>query len=228
MGNVGYAYRQIALKRLTDRESRFVLFYVSHLNATEAAKLAGYSKTSAKALGARLLSKSHIAKAIGVIQRQDAERLQIDSDDVLRQLAYALSVGTDDYCDAKGNPLPMSKWSERAKSALEITHVERTDPKTRKKYWEKQIRKPSKIPALEQAMKHKGLFDPTKFEHKHTLGIEGFRFDDLIAQAPSKLIEANMKQKMLEMENKALGHKVIESTAVKVPVPVPDLFKEFE
>ena len=50
--------------RLMARQSRFVEEYLIDLNATAAAKRAGYSEKTAYALGARLLKHPDVAKAI--------------------------------------------------------------------------------------------------------------------------------------------------------------------
>lgn len=57
---------------LNQKEKRFVELYVGQCNgnATEAAKLAGYSKVSAHVLGHRLLKKVKIRKAIDAFNKK--------------------------------------------------------------------------------------------------------------------------------------------------------------
>lgn len=51
-------------KKLTERQKRFVDFYVKTGNASEAARLAGYSKKNADVDGAKLLVNSSISREI--------------------------------------------------------------------------------------------------------------------------------------------------------------------
>lgn len=51
---------------LTNKQQAFVEFYLQCWNASEAARLAGYSKDSARTLGSRLLANVDIAEAIRV------------------------------------------------------------------------------------------------------------------------------------------------------------------
>jgi phage terminase small subunit len=57
MGNVGLAYRKQALKRLTDKESKFVLQYVLDMNATQAAIRAGYNSDHAQAVAQMIVNQ---------------------------------------------------------------------------------------------------------------------------------------------------------------------------
>lgn len=65
---------------LTARQAVFVAEYLVCLNASEAARRAGYSAKSAMWIGAQLLVKTHIAAAIEEQQRDRLERLKIDAD----------------------------------------------------------------------------------------------------------------------------------------------------
>ena len=51
-------------KKLTERQKRFVDFYIKTGNASEAARLAGYSKKNADVDGAKLLVNSSISREI--------------------------------------------------------------------------------------------------------------------------------------------------------------------
>lgn len=79
---------------LTDRQQRFVLEYLLDLNATQAAKRAGYSARRARQEGSRLLGRPDVQAAILDAKRARAERAELDADWVLKNLvAEALDRG---------------------------------------------------------------------------------------------------------------------------------------
>ncbi len=77
------------MKALTERERRFVEAYMGAAagNATEAAKLAGYSVKSARRIGTRLSSKVHIRAAMEERQVARAQQADIDAARVIKELA---------------------------------------------------------------------------------------------------------------------------------------------
>lgn len=71
----------------SDNQRAFVREYPIDLNATQAAKRAGYSEDSARQEGSRLLSNAAIQRAIEIAMQLRAERTNITQDRVLRELA---------------------------------------------------------------------------------------------------------------------------------------------
>ena len=69
------------------RQPRFVEEYLIDPNATQAAIRAGYSKKTARSIGQENLTKPDIAAAVRQAQDKRAERTQITSDQVVRELA---------------------------------------------------------------------------------------------------------------------------------------------
>ena len=74
-------------KQLTPKQARFVDEYLVDLDATNAARRAGYAPTHAKRVAWGLLRKPHVERAVAAAQAKRAKRLQLESDDVLRKLA---------------------------------------------------------------------------------------------------------------------------------------------
>ena len=74
-----------ASKPLNAKQQLFVAEYLKDLNASQAARRAGYSKRTAKQMGTENLSKPAIAAAIQTAFTERLERTQIDADYVLRQ-----------------------------------------------------------------------------------------------------------------------------------------------
>lgn len=71
---------------MNDRQRRFVAEYLVDLNATDAARRAGYSEKTARQIGAENLSKPDIAAAIAEATQARLERIEVKADDVLREL----------------------------------------------------------------------------------------------------------------------------------------------
>ena len=69
---------------LTDKQQHFVAEYLIDLNATQAARRAGYSPNSIKQTASRVLQKPAVKEAIKQAMAERSERLKIDADCVLR------------------------------------------------------------------------------------------------------------------------------------------------
>src|SRR5437870_7666099 len=72
---------------LTSRQRLFVDHYLVHVNATQAAIGAGYSRKTADSQGQRLLKNVEVAEAIEVAMRARAERTEVNADRVVLELA---------------------------------------------------------------------------------------------------------------------------------------------
>lgn len=71
---------------LTDKQQRFVEEYLVDLNASAAARRAGYSESTAGSIGFENLQKPEIAAAITEGRNAQQERTEITADLVLRRL----------------------------------------------------------------------------------------------------------------------------------------------
>ena len=71
---------------LTSKQARFVEEYLIDLNATAAAKRAGYSRKTAATIGHENLRKPKIAEAMRLGREKLSERAQITQEDVLEGL----------------------------------------------------------------------------------------------------------------------------------------------
>lgn len=78
---------EAALARLKDKRAAFVREYLVDLNATAAAKRAGYAAKGARQEGSRLLSNADIAEAIRLGREARGVRLEITADAVVLELA---------------------------------------------------------------------------------------------------------------------------------------------
>ena len=85
------------MAKLTDKQRRFVEEYLVDLNATGAARRAGYSEKTADRIGPELLGKSWVSAAIQEAINQRSRRTEITQDRVLNELAIvAFGEGSDE------------------------------------------------------------------------------------------------------------------------------------
>lgn len=99
--------------KLTPKQERFVQEYLVDLNATAAAKRAGYSEKTAYSLGQRLLKNVEIQKAIQNANNARQERTEVTQDYVISKLK--------EIADKKASDAPESelKYSSQIK-AIEL------------------------------------------------------------------------------------------------------------
>lgn len=71
---------------LTDKQRRFVEEYAVDHNAAAAARRAGYSESSARAIGYENLTKPHIAEAIQEYEQRFAEEAKVNKAQVVAGL----------------------------------------------------------------------------------------------------------------------------------------------
>ena len=71
---------------LTPKQARFVEEYLVDLNATAAAKRAGYSEKTAEQQGYQLLQKSSVQRAVTKAKESRSERTGITQDEVIQGL----------------------------------------------------------------------------------------------------------------------------------------------
>lgn len=93
-------------KKLTTKQRLFVKEYIVDMNATQAAIRSGYSKNTAGAIGHENLKKPEIAMAIVEAMTKREERVEIDSDYVLKQavkLHERCMQEVEPFTDRKGN-----------------------------------------------------------------------------------------------------------------------------
>ena len=111
--------------KLTPKQERFVAEYLVDLNATAAAKRAGYSEKTAYSMGQRLLKKAEIQKAVQNANNARQERTEVTQDYVIQKLK---EITDKDASDAQDSNL---KYSNKIK-ALELLgkHLGTWEPKS--------------------------------------------------------------------------------------------------
>lgn len=72
---------------MTERQVRFVDYYIQTANASEAARLAGYSERTAYSIGERLLRNVEVRAAIDERLKEMEDKRIIETEEVLRHLS---------------------------------------------------------------------------------------------------------------------------------------------
>lgn len=137
------------MAKLTPRQERFVQEYLTDLNATAAARRAGYSARSADEFAYQLLRKPQIREAIERAKAERAQRVEVTADRVVAELAAmafydpAAIRGVRGPEDIAGLPEPVRRaivgwsWDRQGNFVLKLS------PKT---------------PSLELLARHLGMF----------------------------------------------------------------------
>lgn len=86
-------------EELTDRQKRFVDFYIKHWNGAKAARLAGYSKDTAKQIGTENLSKPYLRAIIN----ERAALFVADEGEIATRLTTFARGGLKSFLDVDGN-----------------------------------------------------------------------------------------------------------------------------
>lgn len=147
-------------RKLTAKMAVFVERYCVHMNATLAAKEAGYSPKTAKSQGQRLLTNVDIAAAIETAKKERSERTKITQDDVLKELGRIafFDIGKAFTPDGALKPLDeMDEDTRRALAGLEVVSLtsEGEHIGTLKK-----VKIADKLGALGKLAQHLGMLDP--------------------------------------------------------------------
>ena len=169
----------VSLKRLSDKQIRFVFAYLMEYNASKAAIEAGYSKNSAQPMGAKLLKNPKIKALIGKLRKQDCEKFTIQRYEILEHLHAGATRNGKSFVNDKGvihsnlNDLPdevtrsIDGLKQKTKTYTQQDGTEVTEVET-------ELKLMSKAACLDMAMKHKGLFAAAEVEMKVK-----FSLDDL-------------------------------------------------
>lgn len=144
------------MPRLTARQARFVEEYLVDLNATRAARRAGYSAKRCDVIGYENLLKPDVRGAIEAAQRERSARTGITADRVVREIAkLALSNLTDvmTWDESGATLIHSAQLSPDAAAAI----AEISDTRTERGGVLK-VKLHNKVAALEQLAKHVGLY----------------------------------------------------------------------
>src|SRR5262249_2575838 len=111
-------------EKLRPRHALFVEEYLKDLNASDAAKRAGYSEKAAGIVGHQLLRKPHIAAAVDAAKAERSARCQADADTVLKLLDQMVRADIRDIVDELGRFKPIIEWPPIWRQMLQGAEVE--------------------------------------------------------------------------------------------------------
>lgn len=144
----------VSVAKLTDKQKRFVDEYLVDLNATAAAKRAGYSEKTAYSMGQRLLKKVEIQAAIQKRQAKLRGKLEITQERVLEELAAIAFANGTDFATITHNGLvrltPTSELPDEKRKAI---------ASIKEGQYGTEVKVHDKVKALELLAKHLGMFD---------------------------------------------------------------------
>ncbi len=152
---------------LSPKQKRFVLEYLTDLNATRAAIRAGYSAHTATEQASRLLTNVNVAAAVAAAQDKRAESVGIEAERVLREVARLALYDPRALFNEDGSPkLPLDLDDDIA-AAITSLKIERDDEGNIVKL---DYRLADKNAAIEKLMKHLGLFERDNRQRGDELG----------------------------------------------------------
>ena len=153
-GGLLLCFGVVSVAKLTDKQKRFVDEYLVDLNATAAAKRAGYSEKSASRIAIELLNKTHVSAEIQKRQAKLRGKLEITQERVLEELAAIAFANGTDFATINRNGLvrlvPTDDLPEDKKKAV---------ASIKEGQYGTEVKLHDKVKALELLGKHLGVFD---------------------------------------------------------------------
>ena len=156
---------------LTPKQERFVQEYLVDLNATAAAKRAGYSGKTACEQAARLLANVKVQAAVQKAIQEREKRTEITQDMVLLETAKLAFFDIRKMFDKNGKPLDISQMDDDTAAALVGLAVQAiAGPSGDYVGYVKKYKMADKLKALELLGKHLDAWEP-KAEVKEDNGV---------------------------------------------------------
>lgn len=165
----------MARDKLTPKQEMFCKEYLVDLNATQAAKRAGYSEDTANKNAARLMVNEGIAQRIQELMNERAAEVGVTAAKILKRLDSIGDVDLGRAYDKNGNLLPIHEIPEdvrRCISGIKVFEEFEGFGKERVKIGEvREVKFWDKIKANELLGRHLKLFTD-KVEHSGTVTLE--------------------------------------------------------
>lgn len=157
--------------QMTRKQERFVEEYLIDLNATQAAIRAGYSPSSANAIGGENLAKPIIKAAIDKAMAEQSRRTGINADRVIRELAKIAFLRADEVIDIDRAQVRQDAGADdlAAIAGVKVKYVPKKEINDDGEVVfveavEREIRFCDKLKALDMLAKHLGAYDGKKAE----------------------------------------------------------------
>lgn len=173
------------MARLTEQKELFAREYIVDFNGTQAAIRAGYSAKSAQMQSSRLLSTDIIQDLIKELMSSRIERVNIDSEYVLRRLVEIDQMDVLDILTEDMSIKPVSQWPatwRRYISGFDVANMFEGGGDEREMVGIlKKIKWPDKVKNLELLGKHvdvQAFKDKLETEHKGSINVVNYSPDD--------------------------------------------------
>ncbi len=177
---------------LTPKQAAFCAEYLIDLNATQAAIRAGYSKKTARSVGAENLTKPDIQTEVSRLMAERSKRVEVSADTVLAELLKLAMADIGQAFKEDGSLKAIHEMPEEIRRAIAGVDVfeefEGRGEDREQIGWTKKIRFWDKTKALEMLGRHLRLFTD-KFEHT---GPNGGPLENVLSITPE--IEARIKR----------------------------------
>lgn len=109
---------------LTPKQAAFCAEYLVDLNATAAAKRAGYSERTARVIAQANLEHPACRAEIQRLMDERAQRTQVTADTVIRELARIAFSDLRKLFDERGGLLPVSQWPDELAGAIAVVETD--------------------------------------------------------------------------------------------------------
>ena len=148
---------------LNDKQKAFCEEYIIDFKLREAAIRAGYKPTGAHTMAYKLINNPEVIAYVNELKHARSERLKIDQDRVLLEIARLAFNDPRRAFDGDGNLLPIKDWPDEVAAAVSsIKITENTfDNDTGKLTTVKEIKFWDKNKPLEMAGRHLVMFTDT-------------------------------------------------------------------
>ena len=146
-------------KKLTAKQKLFVDEYLIDLNASAAARRAGYAKKRADQIGFENLKKPEISRAIQIRMADREKRTEISQDRVLQEYARIAFLDPRKLVDENGNPLPLHKLSDDVAAAIAGLDAKRMSGEDGESFEVLKYKFVDKRASLYDVAKHLGMFE---------------------------------------------------------------------
>jgi phage terminase small subunit len=149
------------MSKLTAKQEMFCKEYLVDLNATQAAIRAGYSKKTAQKIGSENLLKPLIANQIQILFDTRAEKVELNSEYVVKRLQSIDEMDVIEILDDEMNIKPISEWPKTWRtsiSGIDLTEISGNNKEEKTISLLKKIKWPDKVKNLELLGRHFKLF----------------------------------------------------------------------
>lgn len=173
------------------KHERFAVAYLIKENATEAARIAGFSDTTNHGLavaGHLALQNAAVKEYIRKYTEEKLAQMQVDAAWAMKRLVYIADSDPRELFDDEGKLVPPHKWTPEFAASVQAMDVWKIDDEGRPigfrvRHWDKNK-------ALERIAQHFGMFDEKGVETTDPVDEEDRTWTVEIVKAPA--LEAPM------------------------------------